>query len=61
MKYFAARGFKQLRFGETLPEVCPDCKQKLSEPQRPMDHFFGHPVFCAMCEDCRPKPKEERK
>lgn len=35
--------------------VCPDCGQRLSEPQRPCGSLDGEPVWCATCEDCRPQ------
>ena len=32
------------------PTTCPDCGQKLSEPQRPCGYLGGAPVWCATCE-----------
>lgn len=32
------------------PTTCPDCRQKLSEPQRPCGYLGGVPAWCATCE-----------
>jgi hypothetical protein len=37
------------------PTHCPDCFQRLSEPQRPLGTYNGHPIWCATCEGSRAK------
>jgi hypothetical protein len=44
---------------EIAADICPDCKQLLSEPARPMLHHNGVPVWCAYCEDSRPYKQTE--
>ena len=36
-------------------KFCPDCRQKLNQPQKPVGWLNGQPVWCATCEDSRPK------
>ena len=33
---------------------CPDCGQKLNEPQRPCGKIGDRDLWCATCEDARP-------
>ena len=41
-----------------VEDCCPDCGQVLSTPAQPVLSHNGFPVWCAFCEDSRPRRQE---
>jgi hypothetical protein len=47
---------KHHRFCQCESCVCPDCRQRLDEPARPIAYLGRRPVWCATCEACHVVP-----
>lgn len=50
--------FDPFPFRDTpVPGACPDCKQMLDQPARPVAKVGRRGVWCATCEGLHPKAK----